>query len=381
MKKQILLAILAIAVTATSCSKDESIAQAQQESQAIDFKTYVPKLSRGAVIGNATQLQSTDFEVFAFKAATGLTFMDAVKIVYNGTKWDYDQATQRAYWSADAVNFYSVSPSSNAALTKNFTADAQTLDFTVPADCGDQIDLMYTQVLGADKSNRSGAGSGQTTGGVPFNFEHALTQVVFKAKTAVADFKIDIESVEICNAMGTGTFTYSTKAWTGLSASSSYVSGMAVPSTSIGTTTVDLTTSASGALLLLPQTMTAWTTKVGEAITIAQANENGHSYLKIMCKIINTIGGDSYLYGDADTYMPVYIPFGVAWSKSNVYTYTLVFGNTDSGSEGGNSGGGTGGGGNGGGFDDEGYPILKDLLITFDPTVATWTNNPNDVNM
>lgn len=384
MKKNVFfLTALATVALLSSCSEDETVSALDANSSEIGFKTYVPKLTRATSIGDATALESTNFDVFAFLKSSGTQLMgkvsDGAKVVYATSKWDYDQASEKAYWPMTGnVDFYAVSPETADGLTKNFTSRSATLAYVTPVDNTLQTDLMYASVINASKNDRNGDGSNINAGGVKFNFRHALSQVVFKCKTDADAIQVDVESVEIHNVANSGTFTYpivSTNAATGTTSGiwtvgatrDTYATGM-VPVENIGTTSTDLT-SLTGACMLIPQTLTKWNTTLGTAVTVADADNSHQGYLKIQCKIKNVGGGmTDYLLGTASDFATIYLPFGATWDQSKRYIYTLVFGKTN-----GQSGGG--------GFDSKGNPVLNNVQISFEPTVESWTDMSEGINL
>ena len=359
MKKSFIFAALAAAMVTVSCSQDETLTSyATSDANAIDFKTYVPKATRGTAVNSKTDLQASDFEVFAYSGTNqilGTSATDGAKIVYKTSAWAYDQDSDKAYWSDSAIDFYAVSPESlgtltDGSLTKNFTNATQTLVYEVPTACSEQKDIMYSLVKNATKGDRAGDGTNVDTGAVKFQFEHALAQIVFKVKT-YGKFEVDIEDISV-NAKKSATFTYSTAAWTAYGDPQEYSIGLAAPVTNIGNTAVAIG-GAADALLLLPQTLTKWSTTK----TTAVALDHDRGYLKISCKIRN----NGYIYGSATEFKDIYMPIAVNWAKGNKYTYTIGFGNTA-------------GAAGGAGFDDDGKPILDDVLITFDADVTAWTD-------
>ena len=361
MKKTFIFATLAVAMVTVSCSQDESLATyATSDANAIGFKTYVPKSTRGTAVNNATELQATDFEVFAFSGSTqilGTSATDGAKIVYKNSIWDYDQDADKAYWSDAAINFYAVSPETLTGLTKNFTETAQTLTYEVSATCADQQDVMYASVLNATKGDRAGDGSNVDTGAVKFSFKHALAQIVFKAKT-YGKFEVDIEDIAIF-ANKTGRFTYSTEAWDNILTPTLFSIGLDSSVDNIGNTAVEIG-DASNALLLIPQTFTKWSTVKGTPVALP----NDRAYLKVSCKIRN----NGYIYGSDSEFKDIYMPIAINWTKGNKYTYTIGFGNTA-------------GAAGGAGFDEDGNPILDDVLITFDAEVNAWTDASEDIEL
>ncbi len=367
MKSKFLYAAFGLAMLAASCSNDKTLSLPSEDvaTDAISFKTYVPSALRGTAISSSAELQDGNysFEIWAFDD-NGDAFManiatDGVEIAYT-TLWDYVLDEERAYWNdVDVIDFYATTPALNGTfLTGSIEATSATLSYTVPTDCDSQVDLMYTTVLDASNSDRNGTADGETTtGGVPLEFGHALAQVLFSVKTGSTALEIDVESIEVSNVIGEGDFDILNDSWDLGSTIEDFSYTLTTPITGISTTLTAITSSTAGALLMIPQTLTAWDTTDAIADTDA-------SYVKVMCKIKGNSASD-YLWGSEDSYGAVYIPFATTWTMGNKYTYTLTFG--DSGSTSG-----------GGGYDEEGNPILSSLEITFTPNATGWGESTDD---
>lgn len=377
--KKMLFAICVIALAASSCSKDVTVSSADDINSAVGFKTYVPFSTRGTVISGTTLPTTSNFDVFAFQGSTqfmGTSATDGTNISYVSSAWNYTTATEKKYWSSTKTDFYMVSPSGIG--TENFTSTAQTITYTTPTAVADQVDMLYAFVKQANRIDRDGEGNTTTpaTGAVPTIFKHAMSQIVFKVKTNDATLKVDIKSIEIDNVMSVGTFTYPTVGtnattpgvgtWGTLGTSADFAAGITT-TTGIQATATDVM-ATNGALLLIPQTLSAWTTVAATPVTIASADAAGKSYLKVECKIIDSsTSTDVYLYGDASSYGYIYIPFSATWASGNKYTYTLNFGKADTDST-------------GGGYDVNGNPIFN-MLITFNPSVTDWTDQSSTLDL
>lgn len=358
---------LAFALMAVSCTnEDEPIVTNLQDSNLLSFSTIASTTSRGATITSNTDLQSSTIDVFAYKDGSENLFMgtsssDGVKLTYNNG-WGYDDATESEYWPNDTIHFYAISPEYDQNLVKTFASGDQEMTYTVPEDNGDHIDVMYAMVLNSHRNDRDGDGSGRTSGTVNLVFTHILTQISFSAKTTKSSMEIDIESVELYNVLNTATFNLTKDSWGDFTRTySDYALGLTADVVDITDTEVTLN-DATGAMMLIPQTLTEWDNSTSSTTTIADADAANQSYLKIMCKIKVTTDGDSYLYGSATEYLPVYIPFGGVLEQGKQVNYLLTFGDSSTGGSG------------GGGYDEDGDPILSDILITFDATVNGWSD-------
>lgn len=333
-KKFLFVALSALALTA--CVNDETIEV--NPGDALTFR---------ATSGNATKSQITttstisDFKVWGYyqneaEKQSDVPFMEAQQVNKNGDVWTYSPT--RFWPESGTIDFYSVSPSS---VNASISGSSQKIEnYTVNTNVSKQIDLLY-----AVNKDCSKAANGHS--GVQVNFRHALSQIVFKAKSSNEAIVVDIKGVTLVNAKTTGTFTYPTKTtspyddpestdydteindgtsalsgtwgtWALESATDNYAAGV-TEKKNIGSTAVDLTTAGSGELLLLPQTLTAWNPANG-------ANDPGSRFL-INCKIWNVSGTDKIrIWPAEDEYSEVAIPVEATWKQGKKYVYTFVFG-------------------------------------------------------
>ncbi len=365
MKKNLLWATFAVALAATSCTNDEYLSQNEPKLEnEISFKTFAPMSLRGLDVSTAADMQPHSFDVFAYKVDDGQQFMgnntsDGIEIGYTvGSGWDYATASEKTLWTAEPVNFYAVWPETYDNLVKTIGKADQSATFTVPTDASKHIDLMYASVLGAHINNRNGATgneTAQTTGAVPLVFKHMLAQVAFKIESANKDIEVEVKDITIHNVYTSGKIDLANGTWSNLSNMSTH------------TTTLSGATTGDNSLIVLPQSFTGWTLDPNNKDVLPTPSEK-ESYMKLNCTIKNTKGGDSYLYGADNAPEYIYIPFSGTWTMGNLYTYTLTF--VKDGSTSG-----------GGGYDEEGEPILKDLYISFTPSVETWTEISSGVEM
>lgn len=363
--------ILAVAVVATvfaSCSNEEELANVgKSESNAIRFAGISGLSDTRTTPIDTHNLTSTNFDVMAFMSSDNALFMggkheaghsdQGVKIVYNTTAWDYEDQDKVAYWPTSGdVDFYAVSPAITGDLVLqgfayDMTSAAKTISYTTVDEYnskGTNHDVMYAVTKGRNKENNG-------TMPVQMNFKHILSQVVFKAKTTSSILEVDVENVKIHNFVHSGKFT--------LPAGEPAMSDWKLSPAAKGAYTVKLNAAnvktknavvnlsdMNSPMMLIPQTLTKWSTSAGTAVSILEADNAIESYLEISMKLKQN---DSYLIGSAAEYKTVYVPFDNAtgWEPGKRYIYTLIFG---------------------GGYDDQGEPILSP--ITFNATTADWVD-------
>lgn len=330
MRKKVLLAALS-ALALTACVDDETIEM--NPGNAVAFRPSTENSTRATVTTSNT---IQDFKVWGYYRksdnADYTSFMEEQVVSKAGNEWVYSPVRFWPTWGE--VDFYSVSP---ADVTTNITKDAQQiLDYTVNTDPSKQIDLLYAVNMGC--SNKE----------VPVNFRHALSQVVFKAKTINPSIQVDIESISLY-VMGKGTFTFPTKTTTAITQSNtyedaaedetfgkwtlstayedmkSYSTNLTAPKTvPTNGTAIDVTTTADGVLLLMPQVLAA------NNVTVPGYDEPMPIFptMSISCRIYNVSGEDKVqVWGWNDGFRDINnIPFEGTWQQGRKYTYTLIFG-------------------------------------------------------
>ena len=337
MKKNFLYALTAVAML-TGCAKSDVVdSEINKESNQIGFSTY-KNISRGNPVDDNTEFLKNGyaFGVTAFISTSASPYMgtagEGIKIVSDGSKWGYQNASDQAYWPTnnETLDFYAYAPYGNAAITnKAFDkTDGLKLTYTVPATEANQVDLMYasalTQTKPADKTS------------VTLPFKHALTQVHFRIGTKTTNLKVDVAAngITINGLKATGTFDVKEETWELVVSSSNYtVTSDAVTGGYVdGTETNPYTAigSADKALMLLPQEFAAKSEQV----------ENG-AYLTISCKIYQVLADGTtkvYLHGSEDAYESVTVGISSAlpaeengepteiWKSNKKVTCNLLIG-------------------------------------------------------
>ena len=387
MKKVIFGTALASMALLSACSSDNELANVETTANnAIGFHVVGNKAETRANIINSTEdLKKTDFNVFAFtrneNGSDGAIFMgdktDAsgkkgIKINCTKGDWDYADASDLHYWPQDThLNFYAVNPATvegdmQHAYHWSIEKDAKTISYTSCDEYGGtggevNYDVMYD--IQKDKTQITNNGK------VKFQFKHILSQVVFKAKTALASMEVNIKEIKIHNFRLGGVFTLPTADAT---EGSWKLNDPAIPSHKWGQFTVvkdkDITVTSAGAdisvdapMLFVPQSLVAWKTNATTAKPKADADTSGEAYLQITCKIKQA---GVYVFGSESEYKTLYVPFGTTWEIGKCHIYTLIFG---------------------GGYDEHGQAILKP--INFEAETTKWVddiknkNNGNDINI
>lgn len=366
MKKKCFFVAAATVLLAASCSNEEIVEQSQGQKIAFNVLSQ-NAIGRGTPITSANfATANRDFKVWAFTTAE--KYIQGVQIKYDGAKWDYANAAEKAYWPTQALNVFAISPAVHTGLTPGFgVISARNFTYTASTTNSEQVDVMYASKLNVTKTSDAGT--------VPLVFKHALSQIVFKGKAEAEAVKVRIKSIKVHNLKKTGTFTFPTAETATSSAHGTWaLTGDATADYVVGTKvdtgqdhiglntlpsnagqTIDLTTD-NGALLIIPQTTTAWATTTTTAVPIATAETNKQCYLEIEMKLLR---GGLFVIGSATDYAKVYVPFGgIAWEAGKKYIYTLNFG---------------------GGYDDAGNVMLQPM--TFTPTVEDWVDAPKDTTL
>jgi len=215
MKKSNLFLVLMMALIVMSCSKDETTMSIPQESNAIEFGTYVGRdaQTRAPVLNNAVFktdgiYKDVGFGILAYytaqkkwenvdsdensnaRATATPNFMWNQQVKYATDKWTYNPIK---YWPTtqnDKVSFFAYAPfngkttdtssTSNygIVLSDNAVKDNPTITFTLQSSPSNMVDLVTAHKL--DMGNQ--APTAPTV--VDFSFKHALSRVNFIAKAS-----------------------------------------------------------------------------------------------------------------------------------------------------------------------------------------------------
>lgn len=326
----------AMALVLVSCSRDEVI-EINRDSDEIRFGVVTDAATRAADVYCNNNLPGA-FTVYANH--NGKTYIDGDLIQKDGTAWVNNTGVR--YWPEGNVSFYA---HVNGTGFTWASGEVPTIkDYTVPTAVAEQKDLLY-------------AVKTQSEGQVTLNFRHALSQIVFQAKNTNANLYVEIKGVTV-NKLGnvntftyptantdnniinhegtTGTITYDDGSWgtwaTLNGGTTNYpveFEAVSVPGDNDDKSLTNTNNTgkefSSNAMLLLPQTTTAWDPEDGKP-----ADQNG-TYFLVDCKICN-VAGDDYATSDVVLWEgPAAIPVAFNWEQGKKYIYTFVFGNGNGG--------------------------------------------------
>lgn len=360
----------AMALVLVSCSRDEVI-EINRDSDEIRFGVVTDAATRAADVYCNNNLPGA-FTVYANH--DGQTYIEGDSIEKGDNAWV--NKTGVRYWPEGDVSFYAHVNGTGFTWESGEVPTIE--DYTVPTAVAEQKDLLY-------------AVKTQSEGQVTLNFRHALSQIVFQAKNTNANLYVEIKGVTVNKLGNVNTFTYPTAntdnnivnhegttgtitydgswgTWDALNGGTTNypVEFEAVPIPgdndvkSLTNTNDTGKEFSSNAMLLLPQTTTAWNPEGGKP-----ADQNG-TYFLVDCKICN-VAGTSYnpatdvVLWDGNAAIPV----AFNWEQGKKYIYTFVFGD-----------------GNGGYDPDPEDPTPVLLPITFNVTVDDFVPVANqDVKM
>ncbi|MDD6752964.1 MAG: fimbrillin family protein [Prevotella sp.] len=383
MKKFLFFPVAALAATISvatlsSCSNDDDIAQGGLPSAQNEMKftvTTSKSATRALPITSSNYLtQMKGFKVWAnySSSATGTGVVpgalymgysqkEGISISGNGSGgWYYLSETDKYYWPATTapLNFYAITPRKDDSieLVNNNLSElpVEMAKVTVPTENNKQVDVMIASAL-----NQTSATNNKT---VALQFKHALSQIVFQGILSSDKIRVEIGGLTIKNIANAGVIGF--KAGTqeiGVTADKTNVAdysiGLSNQTMVSSTSRLSEFTAEDGALIIMPQTLTGWTTTSSVPVTTAQADSKKQTYLSISCKIKS---GDTYLVGSSTAFGNVYVPFSASFLPGKKYVYTLIFGENASSS-----------GQSQGAFDANGNPILQ--TIQFSANVQDWS--------
>ena len=372
MKKLFIGAVAMLALA--SCSSENTLEV--NNGNEIAFTVATNNTSRAADVYCNNNLPG-EFNVWASHDSKQYIAGDLIK--FEASKWVNKSGNR--YWPSTGDVTFVAYENENGTFAFNPTGASTLTGFTVSTNVANQLDFIY-----ARKTQAKSAGTQ-----VNLNFRHALSQIVYKAKNTNKNLFVEIGAVSIVNVNSKADFAFPTAdtttpyvdhgstgdatidnqgAWDNLSTLATFPVSFANKEVAGNSTAVDLTAAndpskefSSLALLLLPQTTTAWDPSTKHKPT----NETANTYFVLSCKIRNVRGAavddeDVYLYGSASDYALIYIPVAVNWAQGKKYVYTFTFGDGTAG------------------YDPEGEHVL--VPITFDVTVDDFKlGGEHDVNM
>ena len=377
-QKTAALAALGMAIM-TACTNDDELVGGNyplDSSRSVSFNvnSFRTRATETNTTNYLTQVQ--DFQVWGFFApdatgngvTSGAQYMGTnattgVKINGNGTgEWNYDKISEMALWPQETakLNFQAITPAADASFTIENTVSNKlahvVANVTVPTDNALQRDIMFASAVNQTSTTNNKC--------VDLAFEHAMSQILFKAKVKSSSISAEISDITIKNLKNKGKVGFISDDGAAVSLSAAVEDGsfdsypIGMDTKTVNTTTAVDITKEGGALMLLPQKTFAWNTSDSDPVTIAQADADHLSYIVVTCKLKQNT---DYIVGSASAYGKLYIPFSANWEQGKKYTYTLNIGD------------------NGNVYDENGAPITM-ANISFSASVKDWTAVDGDVN-
>ena len=330
--RRILLVATMASVALASCVNEESMDLAQKAKK-VSFDTPVMNTQTRAT--NFGEIETTypkdeNFVVYAVRHSgnfttwtAGSAFMSNVEVTYNTEANGWGNSTTDYYWPEDGnkLTFGAFSPTDVANVASYTDKGLQLSAFTVPATLATQYDLMYSDLAKNKTANETNGGYT----GVPINFNHALSSVVFQiAKSSELKETATLTEIEVVGLANTGAFDQNIDGaaqWIGTSGSATYD-----VFTGSQEFTEDPTRAHNGEadMLLLPQTLT------NDAIVyITYTLNNGQTYTRPVTlneltdassNVVNTwVMGTRYVYTislDADVIY--FAPEPANWEQTDI---------------------------------------------------------------
>lgn len=231
MKKLFFIAAIA-GVALASCVKNEPAPSVTQQDE-ISFAAPVVGLNTKAaneVWNNYPTAKDYNFAVWAhyYDAADGNEFtdfgagqvyMNEVEVSYNQTLSGWAPATSY-YWPKNgSLTFIAYSPASKKKYASLTAEGIQFTNYAVDQDAAKQVDLLFseraynkTQVddkkTGSDVTNENSSVTSDIYKGVHLSFKHALSSILFTAKTAAeyTNTVITLKEIKLIGVNSIGNF-------------------------------------------------------------------------------------------------------------------------------------------------------------------------------
>lgn len=330
MKKFFLFAAMA-GVALTGCVKTESEVAVKSDSNRIVFDNPVVSSVTRALIDGTMYPIDVPFSVYAQykndETGEDLLYMNNVTTQYvtstPGTKQESWIPEGSYYWPKQGeLSFAAYSPTAaQDAFTSVAWTNAAGFTFTgfnavTNNDATKLYDLMYSDYVAGQKQTNEN--DYDRYYGIQLTFRHALSALVFKAKTEEdygADAVIKITKIEVLSPVGSGDLsvtndTGSRAIWTpGADVASMAVTGVT------GTTQLTNTEAQQGnVMLMVPQTFND-ETKIKITYTMQMATSVApvtHTYEKALNSLNESDGASSTTHD--------------GWDASRRYTYNIIIG-------------------------------------------------------
>lgn len=266
-----MMMLLAIAAM-VGCSKSEVVDNPNGDGNTpIKLKTFVGKAVKAA---ETTTDNLTSFQMEAYTTTAAYPGADAPtsfisSAVTTPSSWTY---TGPQYWPQSLkVSFFAYAPTTGVTYAAPAAAGWPSFTYTVAETEANQADLIVAQRTSQEATSNGGS--------VALTFNHALSQILFKAKCASADFTAVVKTIELSGIQNEGTYTFATSetegtaiegSWSGVKGAEGYA--YLTNGTAAITSAGEAITGTNGALMLMPQTLTGAKLKVVYTVTIGSGD-------------------------------------------------------------------------------------------------------------
>jgi hypothetical protein len=196
--KGLLVAAVGGILLLSACGQDETTQNLANSEREVTFSAHAKKGSRTRVAETTTS-DILNFNVFAIWTNNGKPLDNlapaAVSRLNASSPWDYNP--KQLWPKSDKIDFYAFSPN-DGTVSPNYSSANYTnmsIDYTVPA-IGSQQDLL---VAVNDEVHCANPGT------VSLRFQHALSRIQLKARSAIVGSDITVYGVSFLNLKSSGT--------------------------------------------------------------------------------------------------------------------------------------------------------------------------------
>ncbi len=297
--KKFLLLVGVAAMALTSCSRDE--ATSVNLGEGINFR---PAMGTRADEVTVSTLASDGFMVTALKGDE--TYFSNLEFTTGDSGSTYTSSPVYYWPSTETLNFYAWYPTTLSDVTVSSTA--QTISYTPAYTVADQEDVIVADASG-DKENNGEIG-------VPLTFNHALSQIVIKAKNTNSAYVLKVKQVKICNIANTGVLAIDTDGTSAVAETTTPVNySWGENYLTVSSDAEELGT--DGGAMVIPQSFTGWDTTDG-------TNADNGAYIAVKVDVDTDSGAN--VFPDSDgLYGWIAVPISGTWERGYKYTYTLDF--------------------------------------------------------
>lgn len=330
--KKFLFGAAASVLALGACSSDD-VLQSSINSDAISFAVTNSATSRAAQSYCNSNMPAS-FKVSAQIHGQSGFYFENDMATREGESTVYSTSTPRWWPEEGSLDFHAWVNDDGTYSFDQSSNKAQFVNFAPKAGVSEQLDLLYGVAMDQSKA----------AGNVKLNFRHALSQIVFSARTEATSYNVAVKGVKIGHLNNQGTFTFGgvsttdnyvnhtdqpngnegvikggAGVWTlngGLSTYATSFTKVTLTNDNVELTKVEHEGGPDGSLLLLPQHQDAWV----PAAAAGNADAAGFkgAYFLLDVELTNDKGVNLYTGEMA-------VPVEINWEQGTRYRYTFVF--------------------------------------------------------